>query len=110
MRQARNLLFFSRDVEAAALAVTNVFAKFLCEIAPDFQTLEHHGDFPRIASLHSNPSPVPPRLLAGDVSLLAQHHADASASKEPGRGDANDAAADDNDVSFFRDTFGTGYA
>ena len=78
------LLVRSRREETATASETDVFTNVLCEVVPDSETLEHHGDFARVTTLYPDPAPVAPRLLAGNVAFLAERDRNALPCQEPG--------------------------
>ena len=94
---ALELLVVVDQVQDAVLAVSQILADLVAKIAPDAERLDDHRHLAGIPTLLTDPAPVAPRLLTGDVTLLAHHDVDALLGEEPGRGYADDSAADDHD-------------
>ncbi len=67
-------------------------------LRPQPQRLDRQRQFPRVAAHFAAPAPVAAGLLAADLPFFAQHHRDALTREEERGADADDAAANDDDL------------
>jgi hypothetical protein len=95
------LVSVRRDHDALFLE-TDIFADLSLQLPPDTQAFDDHRHLARVAKLLPHPTPIAPGLLAGNQSFFTQHHVDALLREKPGRGDANNATTDDDDVGRYR--------
>ena len=70
--------------------------------APQPQAFHRQRQLAQIAPDGAAPAPVAARLLAADRPLLAQRHGDSAPRQEQRRANADDAAADDDDIDALR--------
>ena len=85
-------------IDDALFAKSDILADRIAQLPPDAQRLDDHRQLACIPALLPYPTPVAAGLLAGDVALLADDHINALPGQEPGGGDADDAATDDDDI------------
>jgi len=99
-------------VEDAAFAIAAVDAEIGVHAPPQLQAFEAQFQFAQIAMRRAAPAPVAARLLAGDMSFLADGDRQTLLREKARRADSYDAAPDDDHVDdlgqrlVFRDAFG----
>jgi hypothetical protein len=86
------------EIEQAAAPKTEIFADIHCEAVPQGEAFRRQRQLARIAVLLPAPAPVAARLLGADPPLLDESDLHAAPGEVIGRADADDAAADDDDV------------
>ncbi|MGY2938252.1 hypothetical protein ACVWZ6_007854 [Bradyrhizobium sp. GM6.1] len=82
----------------AGTAEAGIDAGIVLHVFPQPQRLAGQRDLLTRAALLAAPAPIAARLLAADMALLDQGDGEALLCEMIGRGDANDAAADDDDI------------
>src|SRR4051812_7218099 len=85
------------EIGDARLAEAGLGLDHLVHPLPQLQALDDERDLARIARHLAAPAPVAARLLAGDMTLLAEHRRNALPGEEERGAGADNAAADDDD-------------
>ena len=83
-------------------------AGIVLHILPQTQRLARQRDFGARAALLAAPAPIPARLLRADMPLLDQRDGVSLLRQMIGRRDADDPAADDDDIGLRRQAFVAG--
>ena len=86
------------EIDDAGLAKAGFGADLLVHALPQAQALDGERYFRFVSAHRPAPAPIPARLLAGDSSLFAKRDRDAFLGEIEGGADADDAAANDDDV------------
>ena len=87
------------EIHDAALAKAGFGLDPLVHALPQPQALDDQRDFAGVAAHFAAPAPITAGLFAGDMPLLAQRHRDPLFREKQGRAGADDAAADDYNIS-----------
>ena len=86
------------EIDDAGLAKAGFGADLLVHALPQAQAFDGEGYFRLVSAHRSAPTPIPARLLSPDSSLLAKRDRHAFLGEIEGGADADDAAANDDDV------------
>lgn len=86
----------------ARLGQADFFVCLTCERLPKVLCLGHDGHFGWIAALLAYPPPIPARLLCRNEALFQHRDFCTATCCKDGRADANNTAADDDDITSVR--------